>query len=78
MKTLLAIVLLGIITTLYIQQRQIDRFTRKVTDLLQLLDALHELIGQMMDEMTAEKNDNNNRDARSVGDKAKRNGKAQA
>ena len=54
MKTLLAIVLLGIITTLYIQQRQIDRFTRKVTDLVQLLDAIHELIGQMMDEMAEE------------------------
>ena len=56
MKILLAIVLLGIITTLYIQRRQIDRLTRTVTDLLQLLDAIHELIGQMMDEMTAEEN----------------------
>ena len=57
MKTLLAIVLLGIITTLYIQQRQIDRFTRKVTDLLQLLDAIHELIGDMMDRLAEEEND---------------------
>lgn len=78
MKILLAIVLLGIITTLYIQQRQIDRFTRKVSDLVQLLDAIHELIGQMMDEMAEEENNKTNRDARSVGDKAKRNGKAQA
>lgn len=57
MKTLLAIVLLGIITTLYIQQRQIDRFTRKVTDLVQLLDAIHELIGDMMDRLAEEEND---------------------
>lgn len=60
MKTLLAIVLLGIITTLYIQQRQIDRFTRKVTDLVQLLDDIHELIGDMMDRLTEEENDKKN------------------
>lgn len=57
MKILLAIVLLGIITTLYIQQRQIDRFTRKVTELVQLLDAIHELIGDMMDRLAEEEND---------------------
>ena len=60
MKTLLAIVLLGIITTLYIQQRKIDRFTRKVMDLVQLLDAIHELIGDMMDRLTEEENDKKN------------------
>ena len=57
MKTLLAIVLLGIITTLYIQQRQIDRFTTKVMELVQLLDAIHELIGDMMDRLAEEEND---------------------
>ena len=60
MKTLLAIVLLGIITTLYIQQRQIDRFTRKIMELVQLLDAIHELIGDMMDRLTEEENDKKN------------------
>ena len=57
MKILLAIVLLGIITTLYIQKRQIDRFNRKVTELVQLLDAIHELIGDMMDRLAEEEND---------------------
>ena len=52
--------LLGIITTLYIQQRQIDRFTRKIMELVQLLDAIHELIGDMMDRLTEEENDKKN------------------
>ena len=57
MKIFLVIILLVLITVVYVQQQQINRFTTKVTDLLQLLDAIHELIGDMMDRLAEEEND---------------------
>lgn len=60
MKIFLVIILLVLITVVYVQQQQINRFTTKVMELVQLLDAIHELIGDMMDRLTEEENDKKN------------------
>lgn len=60
MKIFLVIILLVLITVVYVQQQQINRFTTKVMELVQLLDAIHELIGDMMDRRTEEENDKKN------------------
>lgn len=57
MKIFLVIILLVLITVVYVQQQQINRFTTKVMELVQLLDAIHELIGDMMDRLAEEEND---------------------
>jgi len=51
---LLAAILAALVTAVYIHSQKINTILRKIKDLLDLLDDLYALIGQMMDRLTEE------------------------
>lgn len=59
-KFFIAILLMALATIFFLQQRQIDKLRSDLTGLIQLLDNLHELIGQMMDRISEDNTDNQN------------------